>query len=335
MSAAAVSSDYLLNQLSSLDCSEDPAHIQDLIQWAKDLREVGAKWLDLPSAIAEFNTQQFGWFKQGLLLDRVYRGNRWKDYAKRWRDWTEKFLGHTPWYCRNLMKAAQVVMVLLAEGFTVLPRCLAQCEPLFKYLTKDGGQDLIDKWQEVVNAHPVDHHRSAAAIKETLGEIDPPKKKRLGLSPDLHAALYRRAAYEGKSPEDLIREWLGEDIAPTPEPHETTPPTPAEDAIAHWQDDVTQLIQEHDHDYQNTHTPRPEPCPSDHRTESTDSGASGIGDRVHGRSGDQFTDCNRIDPRRVGRGSGRGDSCPTHDRSHSPGNGGTDSHDPLDALHPL
>ena len=312
--------------------------IDSLLQFQYDLfHEVGSKWVDLPTAIAEFEEHQYGWVKQGLLLIAVFDSHKWKDYARRWRDWCEKFIGHTAWYVRKLMNGAKVVMQLIESGFERLPRCLAQCEPLFKFIPIGIAPDwsqMDERWQAILDAHPLDHHLTANSIKETLGEIDPPKKKRLGLSPDIHAALYRRAVEEGKSPEDLIREWLGEDD-PTPEPNETTPPAPApsEDAIAHWQDDVTQLIQEHDHDDCSSIDPtgqagNPQPKRGDRLPSGIVQGSDGgRGHFVPRGDGD--------DPGWVGRGSGRGYPGPTYDRPHSPGNGGAMPHDPLDALHPV
>lgn len=250
---ATPSTEGLLNGLSTLDCSEDPAHIQDLLQWTLDLREVGAKWLDIPTAITEFNTHHFGWVKQGLLLDQIFRGGGWKDYSKRWRDWCEKFLGLTGWYCRNLIKGARIVLILIEEGFIRLPRCLAQVEPLFKYLEKDHGFEVIQKWQEVLEENPLDKTLTANRIKETLGELDPPKKKRVGLDADTYDALHRRALDAGMSIQELIRDLLElpnpNHEAPPSEPP-PTPPTystesePTQAKAAAWRADLEALCEE-------------------------------------------------------------------------------------------
>jgi hypothetical protein len=93
---------------------------------------------------------------------------------------------------------------LAQAGFTQLPQYEAQARPL----TKFTGDNLIEKWQEVISSAPP-HRITATHVSEIVdGEPQNPKK-RISLNKDVYDELVEKARTAGKKPDELLRELLG------------------------------------------------------------------------------------------------------------------------------
>lgn len=208
--------------------------------------------------------QGMGWVRQGLILSEIFRSHKWREDEledglppQRWGDWCAAALKMSAWSVRKLMDGARLVRDLMDEGFTVLPRCLAQAEALIPYWRGKKEIDLFEAWAAVMEDHPLPQHITANSIKGALGEVDPPKKRRIGLSKDTYEALRQRAALEGISAENMIRDFLGmphrkdhrdntpPNLIPDPAPPEPEPyPEPEPEAVETWENDLQTLITE-------------------------------------------------------------------------------------------
>ncbi len=94
-------------------------------------------------------------------------------------------------------------MELIQAGFSILPRNVAQCNPLSSYT----GNELIEKWQEVVDNIP-EHLITAKTIDNLL---NPPEREEkvettIKVPPALYLCILRQALDKGMSVVELLEQ---------------------------------------------------------------------------------------------------------------------------------
>lgn len=139
---------------------------------------------DIFDAIKDIKGNLLGWVKSGLLLGAIKSSFCFtvlrNKLAKNWEEFCIKFFEQSHWYSDRLIKASRVVLILIENGFSILPKCEAQARPLVKFLPDPEYRDyeneylekeLCDKWKQVLQATK-DKPITAGVV---LAVVDPEK----------------------------------------------------------------------------------------------------------------------------------------------------------------
>jgi hypothetical protein len=162
------------------------------------------------------------------------------------RDYCERALGKTQWHINRIIEAARVVLELAREGFELLPQNEAQARPLVKF----SGEELIAKWQEVIDSCPP-HRITANHIAEIVAPGASPQQRAIKVDADVYSQLQEKAAQSGMTTQQLLKKLIG-DFNPESEVMEVEPPVEEPEseeiqpvtakAIALWIEDMKQLV---------------------------------------------------------------------------------------------
>ena len=191
-----------LYQASDYEVSQDDA-IQELIQYGLDLEEQIAGDFNLGSVIFEFRNNTFSFVRNGLLMYKVKALKLYKKTYSNFKVFCKEALKISHWQVNRMVEASRIVMELIQAGFSVLPRNVAQCNPLSSYT----GNELIEKWQEVVDNIP-EHLITAKTIDNLL---NPPEREEkvettIKVPPALYLCILRQAIEKGLSVVELLEQ---------------------------------------------------------------------------------------------------------------------------------
>jgi hypothetical protein len=155
------------------------------------------------------------------MLHTIRRFRLYKEKFKDFKTYCEKGLGRQHFYCKQIIKAADICLRLIKSGFKILPNCVAQAIPLLKYagVDKYGDSPLVSKWQEVVDTVPKERI-SAVSIADTIDENPEPRLQQVRIKKDTYALLAKKAAAAGLSLSELL-----DRIADEYNPQDTEEPT--------------------------------------------------------------------------------------------------------------
>jgi hypothetical protein len=211
-------------QLTDLDLEkwvEPPgAEYQPLLDFESEIQDEG-KFANLDLLTTEIKRGFLDYVRQGIMLHTIRRFRLYKDKFKDFKTYCEKGLGRQHFYCKQIIKAADICLRLIKSGFEVLPNCVAQAIPLLKYAAVDqyGDSPLINKWQEVVHTVPKERI-SAVTIAETVDENPEPRLQQVRIKKDTYARLAKKAAEAGLSVSEFLDRMVDEYI-----PRDTEEPT--------------------------------------------------------------------------------------------------------------
>ncbi len=157
---------------------------QPLLDFESEILDEG-KFADVDFLTTEIKRGFLNYVRQGIMLHAIRRFRLYKDKFKDFKTYCEKGLGRQHFYCKQIIKAADICLRLIKSGFEVLPNCVAQAIPLLKYAAVDqyGNSPLISKWQEVVHTVPKERI-SAVTIAETVDENPEPRLQQLRIKKD-------------------------------------------------------------------------------------------------------------------------------------------------------
>jgi hypothetical protein len=202
---------------------------QPLLDFESEIQDEG-KFANLDLLTIEIKRGFLDYVRQGIMLHTIRRFRLYKDKFKEFQTYCEKGLKRQHFYCKQIIKAADICLRLIKFGFKVLPNCVAQAIPLVKYAAVDryGDSPLVSKWQEVVNTVPKERI-SAVTIAETVDENPEPRLQQVRIKKDTYALLAKKAAAAGLSFSELL-----DRIADEYNPQDTEEPTtytPEQEAI--------------------------------------------------------------------------------------------------------
>jgi hypothetical protein len=211
-------------QLTDLDLekwAEPPgAEYQPLLDFESEIQDEG-KFANLDVLTTEIKRGFLDYVRQGIMLHTIRRFRLYKEKFKDFKTYCEKGLGRQHFYCKQIIKAADICLRLIKSGFKILPNCVAQAIPLVKYAAVDqyGDSPLQSKWQEVVSTVPKERI-SAVTIAETVDENPEPRLQQVRIKKDTYALLAKKAAAAGLSFSELL-----DRIADEYNPQDTEEPT--------------------------------------------------------------------------------------------------------------
>jgi hypothetical protein len=222
-----------------------PPSVDDLLTFAEELdyegNNITFEWAD-----NEIKNHLLSYVRVGLIAAKVKLYRTWRHASQKFKDfkdYCEKGLGKSRWYVNRMIEAARVTLELMKAGFTQLPQHESQARPLVKF----QGEDLIQKWEEVITSLPA-HRITAAAISKICGEPEP-EKKRVLVSSKLWEKLRLKALELNLSPEQLLEQLLDGTPDDAPQEPEEEPLEPLPDAapitleqMTRWVEDMQQLL---------------------------------------------------------------------------------------------
>jgi hypothetical protein len=182
---------------------------------------------DLDESVFEIKCFQTAFVKLGLLAYKIKKYRCWSKRYSSFQDFCEKALGVKHWTINRTIEAARVMLELAQAGFTILPTCKTQCEPLWKIFSNFGTEGLIEAWQQVIDRLKP-KMISKESISQVLG-IERKKSKRQVLLEQLEEKAFKR----GQTLEEFVEEILEEE-----EPSGETDP----EKLAEWEADLENLV---------------------------------------------------------------------------------------------
>jgi hypothetical protein len=216
-----------------------PPSVDSILTYADELEYEG-KNITFTWATHEITNHLLNWVRVGLVAAKVRLYRLYKGAYRNFQEFCERKLGLSTWRVGRIIKAAAVTIELAKAGFTILPKCEAQASCLSRY----SGEELIAKWQQVINAMP-SHRITANAIDE---ELDHPRSQKGTIRVDkkLMAKLRRRAVELGISVEEMLEEWLNDetDDSDLEESDDFLEIDPV--AIQRWESDLEELVRDRD-----------------------------------------------------------------------------------------
>jgi hypothetical protein len=188
--------------------------VEDIVTYAEDLDYEGHT-ITFEWAHGEMKNELLSFVRLGLIAQKVKRYKiytRAKERFRTFREYCEKCLGKSVWHINRVIDAAKVTLALAQAGFTILPNCESQARPLVKF----AGEDLIEKWQQVIDNIPK-HRITASSVAAIVGDSE--QKKQIRVSGVLYSKLALKAALVGLSVEELLEQLvdssnLEEDLEP-------------------------------------------------------------------------------------------------------------------------
>jgi hypothetical protein len=222
-----------------------PNYLQHILNVITDQVD-NAKWMELDEAIELFHRSSFSWLYMGSIAQVVKEFKVYQAKFKTFKDFCEKALDRSRSYVERLIKASKTVIELAQMGFTKLPVNEAQARPL----TKHKGEELADKWNEVIHTIP-SHLITAEVVEERMDKkkeyayrsIKIPRK----VWDEFEAKVLDKGGNPKKELEKLLGEWepeeeqQDEEVLEDEEIEVITP-----DKINTWANDLENLCASYD-----------------------------------------------------------------------------------------
>lgn len=223
--------------------------VMPILEYEQELAEQ-APYIDFEWATSEIKEHLLNWVRVGLVAHRVQFFRLWKGKFKDFRDYCETELNKKVFQIKNLIRAAEVFLVLAREGYDPLPSSCSQAMELMnccKKLKQNNSQGWIEAWEKVIEELPA-KLITAKSIKGIFGfesEFTPKN-----IPNQTYDGLAELARDQGLSFNDylekIVHEKKLEQLGEVPElPDEETEAVEPE-AIEVWEADMEQLVKEHD-----------------------------------------------------------------------------------------
>lgn len=237
----------------SKECLEFPETLS-VFQW-KIENLIHQDDFDIIKTTNEIKENFLGWVKSGILLDAIKSEFTHlilrKKIAKNWKEYCLKFFNQSHWYTDRIIAGAKVVMILVKNKFTILPKCESQARHLVKFLPHPEYRDyeneylereLCSKWDEVIKAS----QNQVITENLVLSIVDPEKSEQrttnIRVTKKIKAQLQELALSNGYS---NIGELLENFLKEREKVQEIT-----EEKMKVWEDDLQELIKEHEKENQ-------------------------------------------------------------------------------------
>ena len=227
---------YLSNPadpLYQLENISDADHVQDLIDEASLLESQIAGDFDLDELIGKIKINTLAYVKNGLLAFKIKSLRLYKQSCRTFKQFCEEHLGLSTWQVNRNIRAAKVVMELIAHGFEVLPQCEAQCRALVAHCE----ENLVEAWRSVTSNLPT-HQITAKTITLHLypeAQQTVPNEERITVNRDLFNRIFAVALSVGTSIPELLEQIFQPKLDNCANYY-------YEEKIIHWQKDLENLI---------------------------------------------------------------------------------------------
>jgi hypothetical protein len=161
------------------------------------------EWIeDIDSVTKEIQDGLYSWYEIGLKAWKVKLYRSWRDICKSFRQYCEEKIGVTVSALNGKIRAARVINLLIADGFTRFPNS----QSVAQALSIVPIADLSVVWQKIINRYP-DHEISLERVKAMIpGATKEPQTKGVRLSLDLYDSLREAAAQAQLSPQRLLNQ---------------------------------------------------------------------------------------------------------------------------------
>ena len=203
---------------------------QPLLDFESEIMDEG-KFANVDVLTKEIRRGFLDYVRQGIMLHTIRRYRLYKDKFKDFKTYCEQGLGRQHFYCKQIIKAADICLRLIKAGFQILPNCVAQATTLGKHAVVDkyGDSPLQSKWQEVVDTVPKGRI-SAATIAEIIDENPELRLQQVRIKKDTYALLAKKAAAAGLSFSELL-DRIADEYKPQEDTEEPTTHTPEQEEI--------------------------------------------------------------------------------------------------------
>ena len=170
------------------------SHIQEIIEVAENLDSQIEGDFDLNYLVFQVLDYRFGFVKIGLLAAKIKFLRLYKDVSSSFHRFCQEYFHRGADYLNLLIQAADTVMELIHQGFTVLPQNEMQCRSLRKAAQK-AGCEIAEAWQWVLDKIPPHKITHKTITDNILGAEpeEPPTLIKVVLPIALVETILRRA----------------------------------------------------------------------------------------------------------------------------------------------
>ena len=144
-------------------------------------------------------SNRLSYIKIGVQLSQIKLYRIYKVKYSSFKSYCESDIHYPLWRANKLIDAAMVAIKLIKYGFNIIPQNEAQARPLIKL----NDQDLIDKWQQVIDNYAPCKITANRIEKIVFGEVKVTKGS-LKLPINILREIESKSLEQGLSPEDLI-----------------------------------------------------------------------------------------------------------------------------------
>ncbi len=237
----------------SNECLEFPETLS-VFQW-KIENLIHQDDFDVMKTTKEIKENFLGWVKSGILLEVIKSEFTHlilrKKLAKNWKEYCLKFFNQSHWYTDRIIAGAKVVMILVKNKFTILPKYESQARHLVKFLPHPEYRDyeneylereLCSKWDEVIKAS----QDQVITENLVLSIVDPEKLEQrttnIRVPKKIKEKLQELALSNGYG---TVGELLENFLKEREEVKEITA-----EQMEVWEEDLEELIKEHEEENQ-------------------------------------------------------------------------------------
>ena len=190
--------------LYQLENFSESDHVQNLVEEAARLESQIAGDFDLDELVGKIKINTLGYVKNGLIAFKIKSLRLYKQTCRTFKQFCQEHLGLSTWQVNRNIRAAKVVMELVAHGFDILPQCEAQCRALIAHCE----ENLIEAWKSVTSNLPP-HQITAKSITLHLApetETTIPNEERIIVKRDLFNRIFAVALSVGTSIPELLEQ---------------------------------------------------------------------------------------------------------------------------------
>ena len=195
--------DVLYHMSDEYDSDDRPRDcvIEELLEHAVYLNNLIEGEFDMKWVKLEYRQNLFAFVRNGLLIFKVKALKAYKHTHANFKVFCKEILKISHWQANRYVEASRVVLELVAAGYRVLPKNPAQCAPLSCFT----GEELIEKWQEVLDNIPED----LITAKSINNLLNPPEFKEktettIKLPPKLYLRIMEEAISKDLSVSGLL-----------------------------------------------------------------------------------------------------------------------------------
>ena len=218
---------YQLENVSESD------HVQNLVEEAARLESLIAADFDLDELTDKFKINTLGYVKNGLIAFKIKSLRLYKQSCRTFKQFCQEHLGLSTWQVNRNIRAAKVVMELIAHGFDILPRCEAQCRALLAHCE----ENLVSAWRSIIENLPTHQITAHSITLHLCPERDEtmPNSERITVNRDLFNRIYTVALSVGTTIPELLERIFQPKLDNCANHY-------YEEKVRQWQDDLSNLV---------------------------------------------------------------------------------------------
>lgn len=193
-----------VDPLYQIENISDADHVQNLIEEAARLESQIAGDFDLDELVGKIEINTLGYVKNGLIAFKIKSLRLYKQTCRTFKQFCEEHLRLSTWQVNRNIRAAKVVMELVAYGFEVLPQCEAQCRALLAHCE----DNIVAAWRSVTE-NLLTHQITAKTITNHLRpetEQTVPTEEKITVHRGLFNRIYTVALSMGTTIPELLEQ---------------------------------------------------------------------------------------------------------------------------------